>query len=534
MPTVAWSDALHALAARMGERVAVTDGQGQQLRYTQLSRQAHQIAHALLARGMASGQAIGVWLPNGLDAVRCAYGIRLMGGAETPLSWSLTDDEMVWCTGLAQVKCVITRADRADRVRACGQVPVVVDELLNRGMPGESSPTASDRSPPGLPPVNSADTGRILFTSGTTGKPKGVIYTHGARWIGEQMLKAAMPMVPSEQDTLLLMTPFVHGASLLTFAWCDLGGQVLLLDGVDMDQIEPLLQQGSVQAVFAPPTVLAKITLAMAGQRVEGVRCVFTGTQAMTANLYQATSALFGPVVRITYGKSECVNPITVLSPSQTHTYFTQAHLPPGACVGWPVPGVELRIQAPEDGEEGDQGEVYLRAPQLCAGLIYPDGVVGHEDGWHATGDLGYFDEAGRLVLTGRVADVIKTGGYRVNPDEIEALQSGGNLYSTLCVTSVPSDYWGEVIMTVAQDTQPGWAEEARARVTTLSKHKQPRVYVSLPSLPRTAQGKVSRRQVAHAVLQSHRWVDGPYPVMLPQTGELDPALQVQVKTASA
>jgi O-succinylbenzoic acid--CoA ligase len=504
MPTVAWSDQLQVLATRMGHKIAVTDGQGHQLSYAQLSQDAHSIAHGLLARGLVSGHAIGVWLPNSLDAVRCAFGIRLMGGAETPLSWSLTDDEFQWCAGLAKVQCVITRADRADRVRACGQEPLLLDEFMRT--------PSSDL----LPPVNGRDTGRILFTSGTTGKPKGVIYTHGARWIGEQMLKASMPMVPSAEDTLLLMTPFVHGASLLTFAWCELGGHVLLHDGVDMTKIEPLLQQHAVQAVFAPPTVLAKITQAMAGQQVQGVRSIFTGTQAMTANLYQATCALFGPVVRITYGKSECVNPITVLSPAQTHAYFTQANLPAGACVGWPVPGVELRIQAPQNSDEEVQGEVYLRAPQLCAGLIYPDGVVGHEDGWHATGDLGYIDAAGRLLLTGRVADVIKTGGYRVNPDEIEAAQEGGSLYSALCVTSVPSDYWGEVIISVAQDAQTGWANEARERVATLSKYKQPRLYVSLPSLPRNAQGKVSRRQVAQAVLQSHTWSDGPYPALQP------------------
>jgi acyl-CoA synthetase (AMP-forming)/AMP-acid ligase II len=96
MTTVAWSDQLQVLAARMGERVAVSDGQGQQLSYAQLSHLEHQLAHALLKRGLAPGQAIGVWLPNSLDAVSCAYGIRLMGGAETPLSWSLTDDEFSW------------------------------------------------------------------------------------------------------------------------------------------------------------------------------------------------------------------------------------------------------------------------------------------------------------------------------------------------------------------------------------------------------------------------------------------------------
>ena len=184
---------------------------------------------------------------------------------------------------------------------------------------------------------------------------------------------------------------------------------------------------------------------------------------------------------------------------------------------------MELRIQAAsqaqedanEDLQSQAQGEVYLRAPQQCAGLIYPEGIVGHDaQGWHATGDLGFMDEVGRLVLTGRVADVIKTGGYRINPDEIEEAQSGGVLCSALCVTSLPSDYWGEVIITVAQDVQAGWEAEARDRVAGLSKYKQPRLYVALPSLPRNAQGKVSRRQVAQSVLTRYLLSDGPYPAL--------------------
>jgi acyl-CoA synthetase (AMP-forming)/AMP-acid ligase II len=225
---------------------------------------------------------------------------------------------------------------------------------------------------------------------------------------------------------------------------------------------------------------------------------------------------MFGPVVRITYGKSECVNPITVLTPTQTHAYFSQPTQVAGACVGWPVPGVELQIAAVTSDQEDEtieQGEVLLRAPQQCAGLIYPEGVKGHDsEGWHATGDLGFIDKLGRLVLTGRVADVIKTGGYRVNPDEIETLQMGGALYGALCVTSLPSDYWGEVIITVAQDAQTGWEVQAQDRVAALSKHKQPRLYVAVPVLARNAQGKVSRKKVSQAVLEQFNLIDGSYP----------------------
>jgi len=507
MQTVAWSDQLKVMAARMGNITAVTDGQGNSLSYAQLSQQAHHLAEVLSAKGFDSSHSIGVWLPNGLDAVCCAYGIRLMGGAETPLSWTLSESELQWCAGLAKFQVVITLTERADQVRACGLLPLLIVDMHQ-----ELVDSPSDL----WPAVTAAGTGRILFTSGTTGKPKGVIYTHGARWIGEQMLKAAMPFVPEVGATLLLMTPFVHGASLLTFAWCDLGGHVLLHDGVNINKIEPLLTHSELQAVFAPPTVLAKITQAFRGRKFDGVRCIFTGTQAMTPTLYKATCDMFGPVVRITYGKSECVNPITVLTPTQTHAYFSQPTQVAGACVGWPVPGVELQIAAVTSDQEDEtieQGEVLLRAPQQCAGLIYPEGVKGHDsEGWHATGDLGFIDKLGRLVLTGRVADVIKTGGYRVNPDEIETLQMGGALYGALCVTSLPSDYWGEVIITVAQDAQTGWEVQAQDRVAALSKHKQPRLYVAVPVLARNAQGKVSRKKVSQAVLEQFNLIDGSYP----------------------
>ena len=360
----------------------------------------------------------------------------------------------------------------------------------------------------------------FIYTSGSTGKPKGVVYKHGARYAGEQLLKATLPFVPLRGERLLLMTPFVHGASLLTYAWCDAGGEVVLLDGVEIERIRSLLMADSLAAIFAPPTVLAKLTAALEGMKFPGVRCIFTGTQPLGATIYGKACDVFGPIVRVTYGKSECVNPITVLDPESTHAYFSSEDCRrAGACVGWPAPGVELRITAPEpaagDHAQAD-GEIMVRAPQMSSGLLSIQGFIAHdEEGWHATGDLGYFDPQGRLMLTGRIADVIKTGGYRVNPDEIEALVTGLGLCGQVCVTSVPSDYWGEVIVAVSEQAREGWTLQAQERVSVLSRHKHPRLYVELPELPRNPQGKVSRRQVSAAIL--HRFVlkDGPYPTLM-------------------
>jgi acyl-CoA synthetase (AMP-forming)/AMP-acid ligase II len=112
-------------------------------------------------------------------------------------------------------------------------------------------------------------------------------------------------------------------------------------------------------------------------------------------------------------------------------------------------------------------------------------GVLEHEqDGWHATGDLGYFDQKGRLMLTQRIADVIKTGGYRVNPDEIELQLVGAAQWDCVCITSLSSEYWAEGIIAVAEGAKAAWTEELSRRLSSLSNTSNPESHwVSRPCL---------------------------------------------------
>lgn len=506
---ISWSSSLHTLAKRFGNDIAAQDGQNQTLTYSALHTRAHALAHALIARGYQPGDPVATLMPNCVDAVWVSYGVRLAGACETPLSWSYTQDEIQWCAQLAKFKHIISLSSRAQDIEALGLSLLEATELAQQSAINE---------PALLPAIPGTQAGRILFTSGTTGKPKGVLYTHAARWQGEQLLKASLPFVPARGARILLMTPFVHGSSLLTYAWLDHGGTIVLHDGVNIERIAPLLESKSLDAIFAPPTVLAKITGALAPKTFPGVRCIFTGTQPLTPALYQRAHAMFGPKVRITFGKSECVNPITILDRADTHEYFSQPEVPAGACVGWPATGVEIKIEAPASDEE-THGEVWLRSPHMSAGLIDANGFKPHEpEGWHNTGDLGYVDAAGRLVLTGRVADVIKTGGYRVNPDEIEAALASNTLCGQICVTSLASDYWGEIIIAVGEGAQSGWQEECEKLVAGMSKHKRPRLFVAVETLPRNPQGKISRKLVRGLVMDTHALTDGQYPVLSRKT----------------
>ena len=504
---IPWSSSLETLSQRFGDEIAVVDGQANTLTYAELNLRAHALAHELIARGLVAGEPVGTLMPNCVDAVWVSYGVRLAGACETPLSWGYTEDEIDWCKQLAQFKCIVTVSSRSDQAQTLG-LALIDAQCVSLAATSNLTNTSSET----LSAISAETPGRILFTSGTTGKPKGVLYTHGARWQGEQLLKASLPFVPARGARILLMTPFVHGSSLLTYAWLDYGGTIVLHDGVNIDRIAPLLENKALEAIFAPPTVLAKITGALAPKQFPAVQCIFTGTQPLTPPLYQRALAMFGPKVRITFGKSECVNPITILDRSDTHDYFSQAEVPAGACVGWPATGVEIKIETPTSEDEA-HGEVWLRSPHMSSGLIDANGFRPHTpEGWHNTGDLGYLDNAGRLILTGRVADVIKTGGYRVNPDEIEADLASNALCGQICVTSLTSDYWGEIIIAVGEGTQAGWQEMCEQLVTGMSKHKRPRLYVAVAALPRNPQGKISRRQVSRMVLETHTLADGPYP----------------------
>ena len=364
-----------------------------------------------------------------------------------------------------------------------------------------------------LPPVPASAYGRISFTSGTTGKPKAIVTTHGARWVGNLLQRASFAEMPGPDSKILLMTPFVHGAGILTMAFHDRGASAVLLDGVHVPTVLRLLDQADIDFIFAPPTVLAKLCNALEGRTVPGIRTIFCGTAPLLPSLYAKARAIFGPVIRVTYGKSEINNPIASLSPAETDAYYAEPDRGDGVCVGYAGTGVEIEI-SDEDGKRlpsGETGEVHLRGRHMSIGHIDTNGFQPlPPDGFHATGDLGRFDSRGRLHLVGRLADVIKSGGYKVHPDEIE--RALAPTAPTVAVLSLPSEYWGEIIVAVGETGDGSWPERARAALGDLARHKHPRAFLCMDELPRNAQGKVMRRLIRDAVLTEYTLTDGPYP----------------------
>lgn len=521
--SIPWSNDLRTLATRFAGRVAINTGE-RTLTYAALSAYAHALARTLAARGVGPGAAAATFLANGTEVVWAAAGITLTGACEVMLNPAFTHDELAWCAKLASLRVIVTDAAGAPRVERLGLEVVRVEDIVASGDP-LSNPLSDASSDPwsdgGRIPNAPADAwGRITYSSGTTGKPKGLVYSHARRWLAHLMLKAALPFSPAPGSRVLLMTPYTHGASLLAPVWLDHGGEAVLLPGVDLPRVERFLASGTIDAVFAPPTVIAKLAEAFPDRRFPGVRTVFTGTSTLTPGLYAKARALFGPCIRVTYGKGENFNPITVLEPADTDAVYTHEAGAQGACLGWPANGVELAIHDDSGTRlaDGETGEIRLRSRHMYLGHVDADGFhpVG-DDGWHHTGDLGRIDARGRLWLMGRLADVVKTGGYKVYPEEIEAVLSGVPGCTQICVATLPSDYWGEIIIAAAEGvTDANWIGHAQARLPALARYKHPRAWVVVDPLPRNAQGKLSRRTVRDRVLERYRLLDGPHPALEP------------------
>lgn len=501
--TIPWAADLAAVVGEHGDRTAVHDGT-RGITFTAMAERAARLAVELHREGVRPGEPVASSLRNSIDAVWVSVGLRIAGVAETPLNASYSADEKAYCIAIAGVKRVVTTAAQASAFRDLGCQVLAVEDVPDA--PGDLS---------ALPPVPGGAWGRILFTSGTTGRPKAIVYTHASRWIGSILQRAHFETMPGPGSAVLLMTPFVHGAGLLTQGFNDRGGTAYLLDGVDMARVRDALDNGRVDHIFAPPTPLAKIIGEYGDRRIEGIRTIFCGTAPLLPSLYAKARAMFGPVVRITYGKSEIINPITVLPPSATDAYYTDAEQGDGVCVGWPGTGVEIQIRD-ETGTPlpvDTVGEVFLRGRHMYLGHLDANGF--HDlpaDGFHDTGDLGRIDGRGRLHLVGRLADVIKSGGYKIYPDEIERVLTGTAGTGAVSVVSLPSEYWGEIIVAVAETDDPDWPERARAALAEIARYKHPRALLMLPELPRNAQGKIMRRTIREIVLQRWRVVDGPYP----------------------
>lgn len=353
--------------------------------------------------------------------------------------------------------------------------------------------------PAAVADVGSEDLAMLAYTSGTTGVPKGVPLTHGN--LLASIRAAMLAWRWREDDVLVHALPLSHQHGLSgVHATLIAGSTAVIFDSFDPDAFTGAAGKYGATVLFAVPSIYQRlVTDVPAARRLSeaGLRLAVSGSAPLSPELANSVTELTGLTPLERYGSTEAglnvSNPLE--GPRKAGT------------VGLPLPGVELRLtdEAGADMSEGEEGEILLRGPQVFAGYWNrPEETAGsfRDDGWFRTGDLGQLDEQGYLRITGRIKELIITGGMNVYPREVELALERHATVGTAAVAGLPSDKWGEqvtawVIPETGCEVDP--AEVITHGKQLLAAYKCPKQVFLVDSLPRNSMGKLQRRALVTA-----------------------------------
>ena len=431
-----------------------------------------QLAHALRARGVTLGDRVVVQSPKAPELLALAIACARLGAMYTPLNTAYTDVEVAALVADAEPSLVV-RATGLARWPWVDLAELLVD-ARGRGVTFDDA--ATDESTPAA----------LVFTSGTTGRPKGAVLTQGNLVFGCRTLNQIWEI--DESDVLVHVLPLFHVHGLFVAAYCALssGATMRWLDGFALDEVLPALDGATL--MMGVPTRYARL---LADERftresVASLRVLISGSAPMRRTTHEEFFERCGQVILERYGMTE-----TGMITSQPLRGERRM-----GSVGRALPGVEVRVEAPS----GAVGEVLVRGPNVFAGYWRRPELresAFTSDGFFRTGDRGVLDAEGRLDLVGRSKDLIITGGLNVYPKEVEnALDELDGVVES-AVVGVADEDLGESVAAAVVAVDGFDPDRARSQLReVLAPFKIPRRLVVVAELPRNAMGKVQRDRV--------------------------------------
>jgi 2-furoate---CoA ligase len=486
-----------AAAERSPDALAVVDG-ARRLSYVEWGAEIARLAGGLRELGLARGDRLAAVLQNRLEMASLHWACQFAGIVMTALNWRVKPEEVEYCLADAEAGAVAFDAVAAEAVAAAptaGRLPRIALDGAAGGTSRfeELSGVAGDIEPRAAP----GDLSLLLYTSGTTGRPKGVPRRHHAERAAA-LAHVAQNLYRRGERTLGVM-PLYHTMgvrSLLAMALID--GAFICLPRFDAAAALRLIAAERISNLYLVPTLYHDLIAHpdFAASDTSSVRKLGYAGAAMPDGLLARVEAAFRPDLFVNhYGSSEIY----------TFTIEPQAAAKPGSAgraglnqrirvvrldaddpAARAPPGEEGQIIADLAGDEAFEG--YWRRPDADATALH--------GGWYFTGDTGYLDEAGDLHVTGRVDDMIISGGENVSPSEIESLLSLHPAVAEVAVAGLPDERWGR---RVTAFIRRAGAVEAKAlddwcRQSSLADYKRPRQYVFVREIPKSPVGKLLRR----------------------------------------
>jgi O-succinylbenzoic acid--CoA ligase len=467
--------------------------------YAELDALVDRYCAALRRQGVGPGHHVAALLSNGLAYVCLIHALARLGAVLVPLNTRLTAAELGWQINQSDCHLLVYAGEMTAIARqlAAENGGVAVDVAALAADSGGESPQPREATPPFRLDATQA----IVFTSGTTGRPKGAVLTFANHFWSATASSYRLGLLP--HDRWLSCLPLYHvGGLAVVFRSCLYGTTIVLQEHFDQAAFAASLERDQITLTSLVPTMLRRL-LAMRNDKPwpSSLRHILLGGAAATPELLAECRASQAPVTT-TYGLTEAA--------SQVATMCSADVVGKPGSVGRPLMFTTVRI-ADKDGTTlppGEKGEIVVSGPTVMKGY-YKNPIATAQtirNGELYTGDIGFLDEDGELWLIQRRADLIISGGENIYPVEVETVLRQHPAVGAVCVVGIPDPEWGQKVAALVE-CQPG-AEVTAAELLAfgrqrLAGYKQPRLIEFTTALPQTASGKVERRaviaQLAHS-----------------------------------
>ncbi len=453
--------------------------------FGQLSDEINRTAATIQAR--VQGDTVGILLLNSQKYVTTLFAIWKAGKTAVPLNYLLPPQELAFIVKDSGMSALVSSAFFAQPLQA--MKPMFGDKgvLLMADDPSfmAESPMAT--------PVAHRDPALLLYTSGTTGRPKGVILTHQNLASNVKSCQEADKF--DQNDNFLCLLPFFHTYAITGTILLPLlsGSKMVLVDRFQPLKVLGLIQEHKISVFLAIPSMYRVLALAEGDFDVSSVRFPISGGEPLPVSVGEAFEKRFGVGIYEGYGQTEAAPVVTLNVPAARKL----------GTIGRPLPGIDVAIWDDQNKvlSAGEVGEIMVRGPNVMKGYhnLPEDTAKTITDGWLHTGDLGRLDNQGFVTITGRKKDLIISAGENIYPREIEEVLAQHPKVKEVAVVGVPDEVRGEAPKAFVIVREGATTDEKELRAfcrDNLANYKVPKHFEFLPDFPRTPSGKVLKRML--------------------------------------
>jgi acyl-CoA synthetase (AMP-forming)/AMP-acid ligase II len=500
LPDVSIAEAILPAAEARGDKPAVIESEtGATLTYRALAEGARRVAAGIAKAGIRPGDPVAVALPNCLDFVLAWYGALRAGAWVVPMNPLYTPSEMEHQLRDSGARHLVTVPERT------GVLASAVETIWTTGSTWDALLDNHDAAP--AIATAPTDLAALPYSSGTTGKPKGVMLTH--RNILANIRQIHQFGDCQENDLIVNMMPLYHAAGLnyMLNPLMASGGTLVLMRRFDLETWLGLMEQYRATAIGGPPPVMLAVTKSPLWERfrLDSLRYALCGAAPLGADLQQAFEERTGLLLRQLWGMTEGTSAVAAAPVDRSRRKF-------GSC-GFMLGSSEARVVDIASGRDlgaGETGELWIRGPNVTQGYWrQPEANADTQggDGWLRTGDIGYFDEDGCVFLVDRLKELIKYNALQVAPAELEDIVQTHPAVRDAAVVGAPDEKAGEIPMAFVVRKAGASLEAAELMeyvAARVAPHKKIRAVEFVEEIPKSPTGKTLRRMLKERARGAH------------------------------